>query len=226
MKIVVLVKQVPDTWQERELSLETGWVVRDGAAEPVPDEISERVMEVALGWRDAGADVEIVALTVGPEDSSKTLRKMLAMGADSAVQITDDALVGSDAVETARVIAAAVEKEGADLVLAGTLSTDGGTGVVPAMVAELLDRPYLPHAEAPELVDGELTGTVATSDADVRAAVALPAVAGLTEKTAEPRFPNFKNIMAAKKKPLTVLSLADLGIAAGPAQAAYRSVMV
>ena len=77
-----------------------------------------------------------------------------------------------------------------------------------------------------ELADGELTGTVATSDADVRAAVALPAVAGLTEKTAEPRFPNFKNIMAAKKKPLTVLSLADLGIAAGPAEAAYRSVMV
>ncbi|AWD24853.1 electron transfer flavoprotein subunit beta/FixA family protein [Micrococcus luteus] len=226
MKILVLAKQVPDTWQERELSLETGWVVRDGAAEPVPDEISERVMEVALGWRDAGADIEVVALTVGPEDSSKTLRKMLAMGADSAVQITDDALVGSDAVQTARVIAAAVEKEGADLVLAGTLSTDGGTGVVPAMVAELLERPYLPHAEAPELADGELTGTVATSDADVRAAVALPAVAGLTEKTAEPRFPNFKNIMAAKKKPLTVLSLADLGIAAGPAEAAYRSVMV
>ena len=88
MKILVLAKQVPDTWQERELSLETGWVVRDGAAEPVPDEISERVMEVALGWRDAGADIEVVALTVGPEDSSKTLRKMLAMGADSAVQIT------------------------------------------------------------------------------------------------------------------------------------------
>lgn len=148
MKILVLAKQVPDTWQERELSLDTGWVVRDGAAEPVPDEISERVMEVALGWRDAGTDAEIVALTVGPEDSSKTLRKMLAMGADAAVQVTDDALVGSDAVETARVIAAAVEREGADLVLAGTVSTDGGTGVVPAMVAELLDRPYLPHAEA------------------------------------------------------------------------------
>ena len=226
MKILVLAKQVPDTWQERELSLDTGWVVRDGAAETVPDEISERVMEVALGWRDAGTDAEIVALTVGPEDSSKTLRKMLAMGADAAVQVTDDALVGSDAVETARVIAAAVEREGADLVLAGTVSTDGGTGVVPAMVAELLDRPYLPHADAPQLADGELTGTVATSDADVRAAVALPAVAGLTEKTAEPRFPNFKNIMAAKKKPLTVLSLADLGIAAGTAEAAYRSVMV
>ena len=93
MKIMVLAKQVPDTWQERTLDMETGMLVRDGAAEPVPDEISERVMEVALGWRDAGTDAEIVALTVGPEDSSKTLRKMLAMGADSAVQITDDALV-------------------------------------------------------------------------------------------------------------------------------------
>ena len=140
MKILVLAKQVPDTWQERELSLDTGWVVRDGAAEPVPDEISERVMEVALGWRDAGADIEVVALTVGPEDSSKTLRKMLAMGADSAVQITDDALVGSDAVQTARVIAAAVEKEGADLVLAGCAILDAIRNAFPMPRLRVADR--------------------------------------------------------------------------------------
>ncbi len=226
MKIMVLAKQVPDTWQERTLDMETGMLVRDGAAEPVPDEISERVMEVALQHRDSGADVEIVALTMGPEDATKTLRKMLAMGADAAVHVADEALAGSDAVQTARVLAAAIEREGADLVLAGNLATDGNSGVVPAMVAELLDRPYLPHAEALEISDAEVVGTVVTEDADLRAAVALPAVVGLTEKTAEPRFPNFKNIMAAKKKPLTDYSLADLGIVAGPVEAEYRSVMV
>ena len=140
MKIMVLAKQVPDTWQERTLDMETGMLVRDGAAEPVPDEISERVMEVALGWRDAGADIEVVALTVGPEDSSKTLRKMLAMGADSAVQISDDALVGSDAVQTARVIAAAVEKEGADLVLAGCAILDAIRNAFPMPRLRVADR--------------------------------------------------------------------------------------
>mgnify|MGYP002719397447 FL=1 len=226
MKIMVLAKQVPDTWQERTLDMETGMLVRDGAAEPVPDEISERVMEIALQHRDAGADAEIVAMTMGPEDSSKTLRKMLAMGADSAVQITDDALAGSDAVQTARVLAAAIEREGADLVLAGNLATDGNSGVVPAMVAELLDRPYLPQAEDVQITESEIVGTIVTEDADVRAAAPLPAVASLTEKTPEPRFPNFKNIMAAKKKTITVHSLADLDIVAGPVEAEYRSVMV
>ncbi|MDO5635127.1 MAG: electron transfer flavoprotein subunit beta/FixA family protein [Micrococcus sp.] len=226
MKIMVLAKQVPDTWQERTLDMETGMIVRDGAAEPVPDEISERVMEIALQYKDGAGDTEIVALSMGPEDATKTLRKMLAMGADSAVHVTDEALAWSDAVQTARVLAAAVEKEGADLVLAGNLATDGNSGVVPAMLAETLDRPYLPQAERVEIGESEVVGTIVTEDADLRAAVALPAVVSLTEKTPEPRFPNFKNIMAAKKKPLATLSLADLGITAGPVEAEYRSVMV
>ena len=93
MKIMVLAKQVPDTWQERTLDMETGMLVRDGAAEPVPDEISERVMEVALQYKDSGADVEIVAMTMGPEDATKTLRKMLAMGADAAVHVAGSRFV-------------------------------------------------------------------------------------------------------------------------------------
>lgn len=226
MKIVVLVKQVPDTWQERTLDMGTGMLVRDGAAEPVPDEINERVMEVALRHRDAGADVEVTALTMGPEDATKTLRKMLAMGADAAVHVCDEALAWSDAWQTARVLAAAVEREGADLVLAGNISTDGSSGVVPAMVAELLDRPLLPHAEDVTITEAEVSGTLVTEDARMGAAAPLPAVAALTEKTPEPRFPNFKNIMAAKKKPLTTLTLADLGITAGPLEADRRSVMV
>lgn len=226
MKIMVLVKQVPDTWQERTLDMDTGMLVRDGAAEPVPDEINERVMEIALQHRDAGADAEIVAVTMGPEDATKTLRKMLAMGADSAVHVADSALAGSDAVQTARVLAAVVEREGADLVLAGSLATDGNGGVVPAMLAEHLDRPFLPTVEDVRITETAVEGTMATEDADVRASAPLPAVASLTEKTPEPRFPNFKNIMAAKKKPLSTLSLADLGIVAGPVEAEYRSVMV
>ncbi|WP_295016968.1 electron transfer flavoprotein subunit beta/FixA family protein [uncultured Micrococcus sp.] len=226
MKIAVLAKQVPDTWQDRTLDMDTGMVVRDGAAEPVPDEINERVMEVALAHRDAGGDAEIVAVTMGPADATKTLRKMLAMGADAAVHVTDEALAWSDAWQTARVLAAAVEQIGADVVLAGNLSTDGGSGVVPAMVAELLDRPILPHAEAVVITAEEITGTVVTEDARLEAAVPVPAVVALTEKTAEPRFPNFKNIMAAKKKPLDTLTLADLGLTAGPLEADRRSVMV
>ncbi|MDY6056104.1 electron transfer flavoprotein subunit beta/FixA family protein [Micrococcus sp.] len=226
MKIVVLAKQVPDTWQTRTLDMDTGMVVRDGAAEPVPDEISERVMEVALAHRDAGAEAEIVALTMGPEDATKTLRKLLAMGADSAVHVTDAALAGSDAVQTARVLAAALDRVGADLVLAGGLSTDGATGVVPAMVAELLDRPILPSVEALEITEAEVRGVVVTDHARLTAAAPLPAVATLTDRTPEPRFPNFKNIMAAKKKTIETLSLADLGLTAGPVEADRRCVMV
>ncbi|MGC5048389.1 electron transfer flavoprotein subunit beta/FixA family protein [Micrococcus porci] len=226
MKIAVLAKQVPDTWQERTLDMETGMAVRDGAAEPVPDEIGERVMEVALAAREAGLETEIVAVTMGPADATKTLRKMLAMGADSAVHVVDDALAWSDAVQTARVLAAAVEHLGVDLVLAGNESTDGATGVVPAMVAELLDRPLLPSVEAVEITPEEVRGVLVTEDARLRASVPVPAVVALTEKTAEPRFPNFKSIMAAKKKALETLTLADLGLTAGPLDADRRSVMV
>lgn len=225
MKIVVLAKQVPDTWSDRKLDLETGMLDR-AASEPVPDEISERTMEVALQYKDAHADTEVVAVAMGPEDATKTLRKMLSMGADSAVLVTDPALAGSDVVQTAHVLATVVERLGADLVLAGDQATDGRGGVVPAMIAELRGITVLPAVEDVQISETEVSGVVLAESGALTVAAGLPAVVSVTEKAAEPRFPNFKNIMAAKKKPLETWSLADLGVEAGPEQAAVRSVMV
>src|SRR5262245_10670094 len=130
MKIIVLVKQVPDTWGERKLDLATGLVDRDGS-EAVVDEISERAVEVALRAKDADKSVEVVVLTMGPEPAKDALRKCLGMGADSAVHVLDPSLAGADAAWTASVLAAAVRRAGFDLVIAGNESTDGRGGVVP-----------------------------------------------------------------------------------------------
>ena len=225
MKIAILAKQVPDTWSDRKLDMVTGHLDRT-VSEPVPDEINERAVEVALQYKDTHPDTTVVALTMGPEEASKTLRKMLSMGADSAVLVTDPALQGSDSMQTAQVLHAALEKIGADLVLAGDVSTDGKSGLVPAMIAELRGQALIPGADSLTFTDAEVSGIVHTDGATLRLAAALPAVASVTEKIAEPRFPNFKNIMAAKKKPLETWSLVDLGITAGPESAAVRSVMV
>ncbi|GAB3710353.1 electron transfer flavoprotein subunit beta/FixA family protein [Nocardiopsis oceani] len=225
MKIVVLAKQVPDTWSDRKLDLDSGLLDR-GASEPVPDEINERALETALRFKDANADTEIVILSMGPEDSAKTLRKLLSMGADSGVLVTDPALAGSDMVQTARVLAAAVEKTGGDLLLAGNEATDGRGGMVPAMVAEVLGWSVLPALEEVRIAADGVTGTAQVDGASLSLSSSLPAVVSVTEKAAEARFPNFKGIMRAKKKPLDTWALTELGIQAGPDSAPVRSVMV
>lgn len=225
MKIVVLAKQVPDTWSDRKINLETGMLDRE-ASEPVPDEINERALENALLYKDANADTEITVLSMGPEDAVKTLRKLLSLGADSAVLVTDPELAGSDMVQTARVLAAAVQKTGGDLLLAGNEATDGRGGMIPAMVAEILGWPVLPGLDDVHISAESVTGTAQVDGGTLTLSAALPAVVSVTEKSAEARFPNFKGIMQAKKKPLESWSLADLGDAASPAQATARSVMV
>lgn len=225
MKIVVLAKQVPDTWADRKLNLTTGMLERD-ASEPVPDEINERALENALQYKDANPATEIVVLSMGPEDADKALRKLLSMGADSAVLVEDAALAGSDMMQTATVLSAALQKIGPDLVLAGNEATDGRGGVVPAMVAELMGLPVLPSLETLEITDSSVAGTVQVDGETLFLHSGLPAVVSVTERTAEARFPNFKGIMQAKKKPLATWSLSDLGIQAGPGTAAAHSVMV
>jgi electron transfer flavoprotein beta subunit len=226
VKIVVLAKQVPDTWSDRKIDLETGLLDR-AASEPVPDEINERALENALAFRDANKDAEIVVVAMGPEDAVKTLRKLLSMGADSAVLVSDAALAGSDMVQTAKVLAAAIEKiGGADLVVAGNEATDGRGGMVPAMVAEILGWPVLPGLDQVHIGPESVSGHAPVDGGSLQLSSPLPAVVSVTEKTAEARFPNFKGIMAAKKKPLATWSLAELGIAAGPEAAGVRSVMV
>jgi electron transfer flavoprotein beta subunit len=226
MKIVVLAKQVPDTWSDRKIDLETGLLDRS-ASEPVPDEINERALENALQYKDSEKDTEIVVLSMGPEDATKTLRKLLSMGADSAVLVSDAGLIGSDMVQTARVLAAAVDRiGGVDLVVAGNEATDGRGGMIPAIVAELLGWPVLPGLDEVQINGEGVLGTAQVDGGTLTLSSPFPAAVSVTEKTAEARFPNFKGIMAAKKKPLQTWSLAELGVAAGPDTARVRSVMV
>lgn len=225
MKIVVLAKQVPDTWSERKIDLVTG-VLDRAASEPVPDEINERALENALVFKDENKDTEIVVVTMGPEDATKTLRKLLSMGADSAVLVSDPAMAGSDMVQTARALAAAVGKIGGDLLICGNEATDGRGGMIPAMVAEALGWPVLPGLDQVQIAGDGVSGTTQVDGGTLSLSSGLPAVVSVTEKTAEARFPNFKGIMAAKKKPLETWSLADLAIEAGPEAASVRSVMV
>lgn len=211
MKIVVLVKEVPDTYGDRVLDLETGLADR-GESESVLDEIGERAVEVAMKYADANPDTEVVVLSMGPESSTATVRKGLAMGADSAVHIVDEGLLGADISLTAEVLAAALTRIGFDLAITGNQSTDGSGGVVPSWLAELLDVPAATALSEVEISESGVTGTRITDDASITVSTPLPAVISVTEALPDARFPNFKGIMAAKKKPLETLSLDDLGV--------------
>lgn len=225
MKIVVLAKQVPDTWSDRKIKLDTGMLDRE-ASDPVPDEINERALGAVLQFKDTDPDTEVVMLSMGPEDSTKTLRRLLSMGADSAVLVTDPALAGSDMVQTSRVLAAAVQRIAPDLVVAGNEATDGRGGMVPAMVAEILGWPVLPGLDEVTITGEGVCGTAQIDGGSLQLSSALPAAVSLTEKSAEARFPNFKGIMQARKKPLETWSLAHLRLQAGPGAAPVRSAMV
>ncbi|WP_167042060.1 electron transfer flavoprotein subunit beta/FixA family protein [Salinibacterium sp. ZJ454] len=224
MKIIVLVKEVPDTYGDRKLDLETGLADR-GAGEVVLDEIGERSLEVALSFADKNADTEIVVLSMAPESAAATLRKGLAMGATSAVQVADEALGGADLGLTAQVLAAAIQRTGFDLVIAGNLSTDGTGGVLPAMVAELLSVPQATSLTSIEIAADAVTGVRATDDGTMQVSAPLPALVSITEALPDARFPNFKGIMAAKKKPFETLSLADLDVDPDDPESA-RSIVI
>jgi electron transfer flavoprotein beta subunit len=212
--IVVLVKQVPDTYSERKLSEGDHTLDRD-AADAVLDEINERAIEEALQIKEA-SDGEVTVLCVGPDRATDAIRKALSMGADKAVHVVDDALHGADILQTAKVLAAAVGKvDGVDLVIAGNEASDGGGGAIPAILAELLGYPQLTHARE-VTVDGSAVKVVReTEDGVTHLEAPLPAVISVGEKINEPRYPSFKGIMAAKKKPVDTLGIADLGLDAG-----------
>lgn len=225
MKIIVLVKQVPDTYDERKLDPATGRLDRQ-ASEPIIDEVAERAIEVALRHKDADKSTEVVLLSMGPDSVTAALRKGLSLGADAAVHVLDDALAGADLGRTATVLAAALSQTGFDLIVAGNESTDGRGGVLPAMVAEHLGLPHLTYLESVEIGGDRVAGVRGTEGGTMRIHAGLPAIISVTERSPEVRFPNFKGILSAKKKPLTVLSLADLGLSAGDLDPAGRSVVV
>ena len=224
MRIVVLVKEVPDTYGDRALDLETGLVDR-GAGEMVLDEISERALEVALTYADAHPGTEVIALTMATQSAVASIRKGLAMGATSAVHIADESLRGADLGLTAEVLAAAIARAPFDLVITGNQSTDGVGGVLPAMIAERLGVPSLTALVCVELTDASVRGDRRTDEGVSTVSATLPALISVTEAMPDARFPNFKGIMAAKKKPLEDLTVSELGIDA-ESLAVPRSIMV
>lgn len=224
MKIVVLIKEVPDTYNKRVLDLETGLADR-AASEAVLDESSERALEVALSHAEVNDDVEILALCLGPETAASSLRKAFAMGAHRVAHVVDEALRGADVGLTAEVLAAAIQADGFDLVIAGSTATDGTSGMVPAALAELLDAGLLSGLSSVEIAGDGVAGTRISDGQIQQLRAAFPAVISITEALPDARFPNFKGIMAAKKKRLEQLDLGELGIEADREDTA-RSIML
>ncbi len=214
MNIVVCVKQVPDTWAEKRLSADDKTVDRAGV-DAVMNELDEYAVEEALRIQEATGGPEsttVTVLTMGPEKSTETIRKALSMGADQAVHLVDDALHGSCAVATSYAMAMALGTIEWDLVICGSESTDARTSLLPAMLAEQLGVAQVTFARKVE-VDGQNVNVERMTDCGFdKVAAQLPAVVSVVEKINEPRYPSFKGIMAAKKKPLTTLSCADAGI--------------
>nr|WP_246280884.1 electron transfer flavoprotein subunit beta/FixA family protein [Cellulomonas humilata] len=213
VRIVVCVKHVPDIQSERALGPD-GRVVRDGGDGTI-NELDENAVEAALALVEA-SDGSVVALTVGPADAADAVRRGLQLGADEAVHVVDDAIAGSDVIGTARVLAAAVRhldaQEHVDLVITGMAGLDGLTSLLPTALAELLDLPALPLA-AELTVEGSTVRVRRNLDhASEVLEATLPALVSVTDQANEPRYPNFKGIMAARKKPITTLTLADLEV--------------
>jgi electron transfer flavoprotein beta subunit len=209
MKVVVCVKQIPDPATPYKLEEGTNWLVRP--AEQVLDDTDRYGVEMGLQLAQANEGT-VTLVSMGPAGNNQGVRQALAMGADKAVLIDDSDLRGSDALTTARVLAAAIKEEGFDLVIAGTESTDGYAGVVPQMISELLDAPTLTFATHVEVGDGKVTIHRQTASGYDVVEASLPAVVAVTAGVVEPRYPTFKGIMDAKKKTVENKTLADLGV--------------
>jgi electron transfer flavoprotein beta subunit len=210
MNIVVLVKQVPDTWAERRLTDSDKTLDRE-SADAVMNEIDEYAVEEALRLKEQHGG-EVTVLTMGPERAAETIRKALSMGADKAIHISDPALHGSCAIQTATALTAALGTVEWDLVVAGSESTDARLSVMAALLSEKLGVPQLSGARKVTVDGSTVTIERQTEYGYDVVRGAMPAVVSVVEKINEPRYPSFKGIMAAKKKPLSTLTVADLGL--------------
>ena len=223
MHVAVCVKQIPDPAAPGKLDPTTRTLVREGKF--VMDDSDSYGVEMALQLVQAAGGGAVTVISMAPGGEVKGVREALAMGADDAIVISDEALRGSDALSTAKVLAAAVRRAGEagggiDLVLAATESTDGYTGTTPVQVAALLGLPSITFAKKVTCGESALGGLTVTVERqtdeghdDIQAA--LPALVTLTAGSVEPRYPAFKAIMGAKAKPCQVIGLADLGLDPG-----------
>jgi electron transfer flavoprotein beta subunit len=210
--IVVAVKYVPDATADRKFNADNT-VDREGV-DGLLSELDEYAVEQALQIIEAG-EGEVTVLTVGPADAADAVRKALQMGADKGVHVVDDAIHGSDVFATAKILAEAIGKLEHDLVIFGMGSTDGATGVVPSLVADILGVPAVTFGGELKLEGDSVTISRDGDTATLEVQASLPAVVSVTDQTDEARYPSFKGIMAAKKKEVVEWSLADLGLDAG-----------
>ncbi len=210
MNIVVCVKQVPDTGSERTLRAADSTLDRD-SSDVFINELDEYAIEEGLRQAEAHGG-EVTILSMGPQRATESIRKALSMGADKAVHLVDDGLAGSDVLQTSAAIAQVLSRIGFDLVILGSESTDARMGVLAAMLAERLGVPQMSLASKVE-IDGSTIRINRREDYGYdKVEATLPAILSVVEKTNEPRYPSFKGIMAAKKKPVETMSLADAGI--------------
>jgi len=209
MKIVTLVKYVPDATGDRSFA-DDGTVDRD--VDGLLSELDEYAVEQALRLAEDGDDVEVVAVTLGPDDAADAIKRALQMGASSGVHICDDAVHGTDVIGTSAVLAAAIRKLEPDLVITGMSSTDGTMGVMAALLSERLGWPALSFG-ATLALDGNTVSIRRDGDVASQTVEAdLPAIVSVTDQSGEARYPSMKGILAAKKKPVEEWSLDDLGI--------------
>ncbi|MFF9012331.1 electron transfer flavoprotein subunit beta/FixA family protein [Streptomyces sp. NPDC014870] len=210
LRIAVCVKYVPDATGDRGFADDLT-VDRD-EVDGLLSELDEYAVEQALRISEESDDAEVTVVTVGPDDAKDALRKALSMGADKAVHVNDDDIHGTDVIGTSAILAKALEKTGFDLVICGMASTDGTMGVLPALLAERLSLPQVTLLSEVSVEDGTVKGRRDGDAATELLEAPLPAVVSVTDQSGEARYPSFKGIMAAKKKPVEELDLDDLGI--------------
>jgi electron transfer flavoprotein beta subunit len=211
VNVVVCVKQIPDPAVPGELDPNTHWLKREGKL--ILDDSDAYGVEMALQLATAAGGGDVTLVSMAPNGETSGLRTALAMGAAKAILVSDDALKGSDALSTAKVLAAAIKRvEDADLIITATEATDGYTGTVPEQVAALLGLPSVTFAKKIETADGKVKVERQTEAGYDEVEAPLPAVVSVTAGVVEPRYPSFKGIMAAKSKPVDTLTVADLGL--------------
>nr|MBF6591065.1 electron transfer flavoprotein subunit beta/FixA family protein [Ktedonobacterales bacterium] len=217
MNIVVCMKETPSTTAEKRFGPEMRLERRKEDA--IINPFDEYTIEEGLRQQEKHGG-EVTLLCMGPATATDTIRKALAMGADKGVLVSDAALVGSDAVGTARVLAAALRKLSFDLALFGSAAADAYGGVVPSMVAEFLGMPLLSFATKLEIESGTAKIQRQAEIGYTVVEASLPTLVSVVKSINEPRYPSMKGIMQSKKKPIETLALADLGLEAGQVGAA------
>jgi electron transfer flavoprotein beta subunit len=218
MNVVVCVKQIPDPAAPAKLDPNTHTLLREGKL--IMDDSDSYGVEMGLMLAEQAGGGEVTLVSMAPNGETSGLRTALAMGAAKAILVSDPALAGSDALSTAKVLAAAIKRAEPDLIIAATESTDGYTGTLPVQVAEILGLPSVTFSKK-VTVDGDKVTVERQTEAGYdEVQVSLPALITVTAGVVEPRYPSFKGIMAAKGKPVDQLTVADLGLDAGSVGAA------